>query len=75
MGQKLESGLAGEFWFGVSGVVAVRRCLGLQLSEGWTGAPAAEVVHSHAGRCGFLMAFPLDCLLLLFSHSVMSYSL
>ena len=63
------SGLGSLVWLR-SGVVWA-----YSLSEGWTGAPAAEVVHSHAGRCGFLMAFPLDCLLLLFSHSVMSYSL
>lgn len=50
-------------WLGSSGLVAVRCWLDLQLSEGWAGAPAAKGVHSQGGRCGFLVAFPLGCLL------------
>ena len=66
MGQELESGWAGQLWFGVSGLVAVRCWLGLQLSEGWTraGGPASKVGHSHAGRWCFphgLSAGLLEC--------------
>lgn len=66
VGQEFESCLAGQFWCGGSGLVAVRCRLGLQSSGGWAGAggPAPRQFTPMAHRWHFshsLSAGLLEC--------------